>query len=223
MKRIGPAMLVKAGLALLVLGLGVWLALRGTDLAAPVTRCVEFFREAGPFAFFTAMALLPALGFPLAPFTLVAGPVFGPVIGLGNVILCTLLAVTVNVAISYWVAARALRPLVTRAVGWCGYAMPEVRAQTAWMVVMLVRIVPGPPFFVQSYLLGLARVPFGVYMLVSTVVPAAYLTGTILFGDALVRGDRWAMAGAAGLFVVAGGVLHQIRRRLAARSAGKQV
>jgi uncharacterized membrane protein YdjX (TVP38/TMEM64 family) len=214
MKRWRPAAVAKLVLALAVLAVGLGLAARHADLGAQANRGVAFFREAGPLAFFLAMAFLPVLGFPLAPFTLVAGPVFGPVIGLGNVILCTLLAVTVNVAISYWIASRALRPLVSRGVRWLGYTLPEVQPAAAWTVILLVRIVPGPPFFLQSYLLGLARVPFGVYMLVSTVVPAAYLTGTILFGDALARGDRWAMAGAGALFLVAGGVLHQLRRRL---------
>ncbi len=213
MKRPGRATLIRLGLGLAVVVAGVAVLLRHTDLGAQADRCVAVFREAGPLAFFTAMALLPAAGFPLAPFTLVAGPVFGPVIGVGNVILCTLLAVTVNVAISYWIASRALRPLVCRWVTWLGYTMPEVQPHAAWTVILLVRIVPGPPFFLQSYLLGLARVPFGVYMLVSTVVPAAYLTGTILFSEALARGDRWAMAKAALLFFVAGGILHQLRRR----------
>lgn len=214
MKRLRTATVVKLGLVVVVLAVGAWLAMRHVDFAAQAARCVTFFREAGPAAFFMAMALLPVVGFPLSPFTLAAGPVFGPVMGLGNVILCTLLAVTVNVALSYWIAARALRPLVSYWVKRLGYTLPEVQPHAAWPVILLVRIVPGPPFFLQSYLLGLARVPFGIYMLVSTVVPAAYLTATIVLGDALMRGDKWAMAEAGLLFFVAGGVLHQLRRRI---------
>jgi uncharacterized membrane protein YdjX (TVP38/TMEM64 family) len=219
MKPRRTATMVKLVLGVIVLVVGAGLAVRHVDFAAQATRGVMVFREAGPAAFFAAMALLPVVGFPLSPFTLAAGPVFGPVLGLGNVILCTLLAVTVNVALSYWIASRALRPLISAWVKRLGYTLPEVQPHAAWPVILLVRIVPGPPFFLQSYLLGLARVPFGIYMLVSTVVPAAYLTATIVLGDALMRGDKGAMAEAGLLFFVAGAVLHQLRRRI--KPAGK--
>jgi uncharacterized membrane protein YdjX (TVP38/TMEM64 family) len=186
------------------------------DLRAQFQRTVEFFREAGAVPFFIAMALLPAAGFPLGMFTIAAAVVFSPTLGLPTVLACTLLAVAVNVALSYWIAARALRPLVLSIVQRFGYTLPEVQSHTAWTIILLVRVVPGPPFFVQSYLLGLARVPFRPYMLISTLVPAAYLIGTLVFADALARGDGWAMAGAVAVFVVVGAILHQVRRRLTA-------
>ena len=75
MKRRRTATVVKLGLVVVVLAVGAWLAMRDVDFAAQANRCVRFFREAGPTAFFTAMALLPVVGFPLSPFTLAAGPV----------------------------------------------------------------------------------------------------------------------------------------------------
>lgn len=186
------------------------------DLRSHLQRAVEFFRDAGPAPFFVAMALLPAAGFPLSMFTVAVALVFVPTLGLGIVLACTLLAVAVNVALSYWIAARALRPLVARIVRRFGYNLPEIQPHAAWPIILLVRIVPGPPFFVQSYLLGLARVPFGTYLAISTSIPALYLVGTIVLTDALARHDRWTMAAAVALFVVAGGVLHQARRRLSA-------
>ncbi len=95
-------------LAMLAAGLGV-LAWR-FDLGAQITRCIEVLRHAGPGPFFTAMAVLPIFGFPLSPFTFAAGPVFGPAMGAATVVACAILATVVNVALSYWVAARALRP-----------------------------------------------------------------------------------------------------------------
>lgn len=203
---IGGALVLAA--ALLALG-AHW------DVRGYFQRTVEFFREAGAVPFFIAMALLPAAGFPLGMFTIAAAVVFSPTLGLGTVLACTLLAVAVNVALSYWIAARALRPLVASIVRRFGYTLPQVQSHTAWTIILLVRVVPGPPFFVQSYLLGLARVPFRPYMLISTLVPAAYLVGTLVFADAFARGDYWTMAGAVAAFVVIGGILHQIRRRLA--------
>jgi uncharacterized membrane protein YdjX (TVP38/TMEM64 family) len=220
MNRLNRAALAKLALVLLVVAVLAWWGTRGVDFRALIARSVVFFRDAGPLAFFSAMALLPLVGFPSAPFTLAAGPVFAPVMGVGNVILCALAAMIVNVTLSYFIAARALRPLLVRLVNWLGYPVPEINRQTAWTVTLLIRIVPGTPFFLQNYILGLARVPFGIYLLVSVVVPSAYIVALILFGDALMRGDKSAMLWAGLIFLVAGGVLHQVRMRLK-RTPGK--
>lgn len=198
--------------AILAIGLGL-LAWK-VDVGVLVARCIGVLREAGPGAFFTAMAVLPVFGFPLSPFTFAAGPVFGPTMGAGPVVLCAILATVVNVALSYWVAARALRPLMERLMTWLGYELPQMPAGTAWEAALLVRIVPGTPFFLQSYLLGLARVPFGIYMVVSSLVPAAYIVGTILAGDALMRKDPGALAVGGVVFVLAAVGLHRLRRKL---------
>jgi hypothetical protein len=50
-------------------------------------------------------------------------------------------------------------------------------------------------------------------MLVSIIVPSAYATAVITMGDALMRGDRWAMVGAGALFIIVGIVLHVLRKR----------
>jgi uncharacterized membrane protein YdjX (TVP38/TMEM64 family) len=163
------------------------------------------------------MALLPAAGFPLSAFAVAAGPVFGPTMGLGLVVLCAILAITFNVALSYWLAARAMRPVAEWVVRKFGYGIPAVQPRAAWLAIVILRTIPVTPFCLQSILLGLARVPFGAYMLVSIVVPSAYAMAMITLGDALMRGDRWAMAAAGGLFVAVGIVLHVMRKRLQSR------
>ena len=51
-------------------------------------------------------------------------------------------------------------------------------------------------------------------MIVSTLVPACYLSAAIIIGDALQRRDPWAIAAAALLFVIAGVALHILRKRI---------
>ncbi|MEO7413995.1 MAG: VTT domain-containing protein [Opitutaceae bacterium] len=186
------------------------------DLRGGIARTVVVFRDAGAWPFFTAMAVLPALGFPISAFNVVAGPVFGPALGVGTVIACAGLAITANLAGSYWVANRALRPLMERWVKRLGYAVPELPAGSAWEITLVVRIIPGPPLFLQSYLLALARVPFGTYMLISLAVQMTFLTTVILAGDAVARGDWRAMTAAGVLFVLVGAVMHRLRARFAA-------
>jgi uncharacterized membrane protein YdjX (TVP38/TMEM64 family) len=187
-------------------------------ITSTIQQIIVSLRDAGPAPFFLAMALLPALGFPLAAFSVAAGPVFGPTLGVGTVVLCAIAATSANVALSYWIAARALRPLIEHVLRWLGYSLPQIRRRHAWPIVLLVRVVPGPPFFLQSYLLAFAKAPFGTYMAISTLVPACYLTATIILGDALSRRDPWAIGVAVLIFVTGGTVLHFIRTRLARRS-----
>lgn len=206
------------GVVIAILAVLTVLLLPLPRLTSAVHEIIVSLREAGPEPFFLAMALLPAVGFPLAAFSVVAGPVFGPTLGVGTVVLCAIVATSVNVALSYWIATRALRPLIERVLRWLGYEIPEIRPRHAWPIILVVRTVPGPPFFLQSYLLAFARAPFGTYMAISTLVPACYLTATIILGDGLSRRDPWAMGAAALIFVAGGTVLHFIRTRLGQRS-----
>jgi len=177
-------------------------------------------RGAGPLAFFAAMALLPAVGFPLMPFTLIAGPVFGPQLGVGATVLCAVAAVAANVALSYWLAAGVLRLWVLRLAAWLGYRLPDMPAGTAWQLVTVVRLAPGLPFWMQSYLLGVVRAPFAAYLTLSTAIPALYIAMTIAGGDALVRGQgRTALLAFAALGFVAA-LVHLLRKGNAARRSG---
>jgi uncharacterized membrane protein YdjX (TVP38/TMEM64 family) len=186
----------------------------GSELKTGVDEVMELLRGAGPGAFFTAMALLPLVGFPLAPFTFAAGPVFGPQLGVATVIACALGAVTVNVALGYWISARALRPLMQRLMRAVGWTLPQVSASSGWQLTLFVRVIPGTPFFVQSYLLGIARVPFVTYLSISVSVMAALIAGTILAGDAWMRGDRTVLIASGLGCAVVGLGMHLLRKKL---------
>jgi uncharacterized membrane protein YdjX (TVP38/TMEM64 family) len=214
--RVRKRQLLVFGLVMVMIVVGAFAIAGRFDVRGRMEQMVGFVRDAGPVPFFAAMAVLPAVGFPLSAFTFVAGPVFGPVMGVFPVVLCAILAISINVALSYWLASRAMRPVAEWIVRRLGYQLPDVQPKAAWLAIVILRTVPVTPFFLQSVLLGLARVPFGAYMLVSIVVPSAYAVAIITLGDALMRGDRWAMAVAGGLFVVVGVILHVMRKRFGA-------
>src|SRR4051812_21963177 len=75
-------------------------------------RCIDFFREKGPVPYFIAMAVLPIFGFPIGLFTLAAGPVFGPTLGVTQVVGWAVLAEVVNMSVCYWLAARTFHAQV---------------------------------------------------------------------------------------------------------------
>ncbi len=174
---------------------------------------VQFLREAGPWAYFSAMGLLPVIGFPLAPFNLAAGPAFVPSLGLLPVILLACAAIGVNVSLTYLLSKYTLRPLVMRAAAWLGYSIPEIPADKYLAAAFLVRATPGPPFFLQSCLLGIAGVPFLPYMIASLSVAGVYAALVIAGGDALMNGQmRIVLLCCAGLGLFAT-VLRLLRRK----------
>jgi uncharacterized membrane protein YdjX (TVP38/TMEM64 family) len=172
-------------------------------------------RETGPAVFFAAMSVLPAVGFPILPFVLTAGLVFGPQLGVWPTIGMSVAAVAFNVMVSYWLGAGVLRGWVLRLSAWLGYSLPAIPDGSGWQVVTLLRLTPGLPFFMQSYFLGVLRAPFIPYIAVSTLIPAGYITATVLGGDALMRGR-----GKTAMFILASAgfaaaLFHLYRRRRA--------
>ncbi len=204
-------LLLAAGLA--VATALVALVLLKTGLREAVAAAVAGLRDAGPVVFFGAMALLPAAGFPLMAFTLAAGPVFGPVLGPGWVIVWSLAAVVANLLLTYWLAHRALRPLVSRLLVWAGFPLPVAPADDPWQLTLIVRLAPGLPFWAQSYLLGLLRVPLVPYLVVSTAVMAGYIVALVSGGAALIAGNGRLAFAAAGLLVLVLATLQLLRRR----------
>jgi uncharacterized membrane protein YdjX (TVP38/TMEM64 family) len=181
---------------------------RGWDLA------FNTLAGAGPGVFFAAMALLPSAGVPMSPFALSAGPLFGAKLGTPVILLLGIVAITFNLVLTYWLARRWLRPILTRLVARLGYKLPEVESGDATDLIILLRVTPGPPFFVQNYLLGLAEVPFGRYLVISCAVQWSFNVAFILFGDAISQGRGKMAVMAIGLLVALVVGTHLVRRHL---------
>jgi uncharacterized membrane protein YdjX (TVP38/TMEM64 family) len=206
------SLLIKVSLGLgLLAAVAVVLGL-GLDLKGLVLRGLDLIRGAGPVAYFTAMALVPAAGVPLSAFTLTAGPVFGERFGMPAVVALSLAAITFNLLLTYWLALRALRPLLQRLIDRLGYRMPEVESGDATDLMVIMRVTPGVPFFIQNYLCGLAQVPFGRYLLVSCLTMWSYGTAFVVFGEALRNGKGWKIMLAVSVIVALVAVTHLVRR-----------
>ena len=153
------------------------------------TAVVGRMSAAGPVVFFSAMALLPGLGVPNSPFALAAGPVFGEQLGMAVVTLLGMTAITINLTLTYWLARRWLRPVCKRLLERFGYQLPAVESGDVTDLIVLIRVTPVLPFFVQNYMLGLADVPFVRYLLISVGIQGSINLGFIWFGDALNKGQ----------------------------------
>jgi uncharacterized membrane protein YdjX (TVP38/TMEM64 family) len=214
------AVLVAGGLGVVVLA--GWAAtqppetwVRARELAV---LAMEWVRGLGAAWFFAAFAVLPAFGFPVSVFPLSAGPLFGATLGLPAVLGLAGLSMATSMSISYGLARFILRPWVTRMLGYLGYVVPVVPVEKRRMFVVLVRITPGPPYVLQNFLLGLAGVPFGLYLAISWVICTVSVSLLVVFGDALAQGKgRVALLALAGVVLVVLAV-KALRRKVEGRA-----
>jgi uncharacterized membrane protein YdjX (TVP38/TMEM64 family) len=153
------------------------------DHGAIVTRL----RRASPWAFFTAMAVLPAFGAPVTPFFIVAGASFGARTGLVG----SLIAITVNVAGCYWIARSALRRFLEPLLRRFRYRLPDfaAREKGAASFTVAVKLAPGLPTFLKNYLLGIAGVPFLLYLALSILITGTYAVSFVLLGQSVLKHD----------------------------------
>lgn len=180
-----------------------------------IDETVFYVRYAGAPLFFVSMAVLPIVGFPLMPFALTAGPAFAPTLGMPLVIALMICAVAINVSLSYWLGLRLFAPMVPWLCRKFGWKPPALQSPSAFILTVIMRAAPGIPFWIQSYLLAAMRVPFGTYLIVSTLIPAAYLSCMVVFGNALMEGDPRAALGAVGVMFALGTILHFVRKQIA--------
>jgi uncharacterized membrane protein YdjX (TVP38/TMEM64 family) len=173
-------------------------------------------QNAGPLPFFAAMAILPAFGAPLTPFTIVAGATFGRQLGL----IGTWTALAANLALCY-ALAQLLRPWLATLVARFGYDLPRFSPpkQGAVRFTLAVKAAPGLPAFVKNYGLGVAGVPFAAYFIVSMLITGLYATALVLVGESLLshRAGR-ALAVALAALVCAFVLWRRFRRSRAERA-----
>ena len=215
MPREKKKMLIKLAVLGVIIGTAAVFLLSGVDLKALLEQGVEMIRGAGPVVFFTALAVLPAVGCPLSIFTLPAGSVFAPELGMPLVLLLVCASIAVNLTITYWLSRHLFRPWLIKLLTWLGYTLPEVSAKNHRVLVFLVRVTPGPPYVLQSYLLGLAGIPFVTYFIISWIISSSYACAFVLFGDALMHGRGKMALMAIGLFVVLTVGVQLLRRKYA--------
>lgn len=204
--------LYRIALIAIVAGAAALFALRDFHALYWINRGVQAIAQVGPWPFFLTMALVPAVGVPTSIFALTAGRAFSDRMGMPGVVVAGCAAMTVNLAITYWIARSALRPWLIRLLARLGYRMPEVSREDTTDLLVILRLTPGFPFFVQNYLLGLADTPALRYFVFSCLFVWPNNTLFIVFGDALLRGKGSLVIGTVGLLLVVAAATHMLRR-----------
>ena len=134
-----------------------------------------------PLAFFCAHVVMTVLPIPRTAFTLAAGLLFGPALGVA-------IAVTAS-ALSALIAL-----LLVRALGWQLSNLvdhPRVDSLNArlrargWPAVLSLRLIPAVPFSVLNYAAGASSIAVMPYLLATLVGLLPGTSAVVILGDAM--------------------------------------
>jgi len=184
------------------------------DLGEWAHRTTSFVRDQGPIPFFVGLAILPAIGLPVSAFYLAAGAVFPLWVSLTG----TAVALAINISITYWMARKWFRKGIERLLRQTRFGIPAVAASDPVRLILFLRLMPGPPFFLQSYILGVVRVPFPTYFLISLGTQVLIASGFIVLGSAFYSSSFGRALIAIIIVVLAAIIFQWVRRRLSRRN-----
>jgi uncharacterized membrane protein YdjX (TVP38/TMEM64 family) len=168
---------------------------------------------ADPVWLFLAVAFLPLFGCPTSPLLVAIGIRMGTAAGMALVAAAYL----INFSAGYWLARSWFRAPVGRWLERRGQRIPQVPAADETQFILLVRITPGPPLFMQTYILGFAQVNFFRYLVFSLLIQAFYVYAFLSFGQSLNHNAVWHATLAVALLIGLGLMVNLLRRRLSAR------
>jgi len=140
-----------------------------------------------PWALVLALAILPGLGFPISPIIILIGIVLGPIFGLPTTCGIAIIAQTICTTWTYLLAAGPLRLWLTRYI-LRNRELPKLKDGNALRLALIMRITPGIPYVLQNLVLGVSRINFKTYLLVSIPITAIWTIGFILTGGAIFEG-----------------------------------
>ncbi|MFP6887312.1 MAG: VTT domain-containing protein [Opitutales bacterium] len=211
-------LLVVVGLvvaAFAILGLAYWLiiVIGGPDAEHWMEHAwgeVRKFLLANGIWLFAAIAILPGFVLPVSPLLLVAGSWAGEG---GVVVACcySIIAITINLTWTYFLARGPGQPIIESILNKTKYDIPKPSKRDELSWVLVFRLVPGIPFCITNYALGIMRVPPCLYFLVSVPILALHAVGYTLIGAAIfgppeevMNGDwKYAVIGVSILLAIA--------------------
>ena len=134
-----------------------------------------------PLAFLGAHIVITVLPFPRTPFTLSAGLLFGPALG----VVIAVTASAISALIALWLV-RAFGWQLSRLVSHPGVASLDARlSERGWPAVLSLRMIPAVPFSVLNYAAGASAVRVRPYLLATLAGLLPGTTAAVILGDAM--------------------------------------
>lgn len=179
---------VLAGLAALALAGAAILYEQGLTPGmafAKLKEVAEWAAGKNPVFYVLALALLPYAGVPSSFLYLAAGAAYGPAQGT----FLSLCGLALNLPLGYLVGKYWLRAPIARMLEKRGHHLLEVPPGEFTRLIVLMRVIPGPPLVIQNFLLAMAGTPFLLYYLISLPLTLFFAAGILLTSGALLQGN----------------------------------
>ncbi|MFD6159759.1 TVP38/TMEM64 family protein [Nocardia sp. NPDC060256] len=135
-----------------------------------------------PVLFFVVHALVTVAPIPRTVFTVSAGLLFGPVLGIALAVGATTISAALAILLvraldREQVASRLTHPAVR--------AVDDRLQRRGWLAVGSLRLIAAVPFSVINYCCGLSSIRFWPYMIATLIGVLPGTIGTVILGDAL--------------------------------------
>lgn len=176
---------------------------------------VEVVLTARPWLLFVGLVVLPGVLVPTSALLVLAGTVWSdrPV----TACLLCLAATAMNMTWTYWVAARPARGLVEKLLAATTLQIPELPKGDHLRMVLILRLTPGLPLFLQNYLLGFFRVPFRLYLPVSIGCNGLITIGIVLSTAGVANGNLMPVISGVALVALGMVVVQAIKAKMLKR------
>jgi uncharacterized membrane protein YdjX (TVP38/TMEM64 family) len=212
--RGGARLVLGVGL-LITLGAGLgWLLMSEPEaMRAALDRIWLRLQQAPAPIYFGVVSIAILLPLPASIFYIAAGPLYG----VGPSIAWIPPVLIVNTLLVHALSATMVRPLITRVIARRGLVVPTLEGATDQnLAILLVRITPGVPYFLQSWLLGLAGVDRLRFVVITVPIQMVYASGFVVLGRSAFEGEIGVAIAALAVIVVAGIAARIAHRRLRA-------
>lgn len=185
--------------------LAVFFLLPRVDVAG----MVEWLRIGGPWLFYLAFALLTLVGLPSTPFFIIGGAAFPLWQNLAGMTL----GITLQIILAYMISSRLLRHTMRRLLEKRGVHPPSVKPGHEWKVALMIKFAPGVPMFLKNYLMGVAGIPFHVFVGVSLPSTWIYALAVLTMGKSAMEGHSGWFLGGVALLVFAAATWRYVKAR----------
>jgi len=161
---------------------------------------LEKWLQQHPIWLFASLVVLPGFPFPTSALLILAGTVWRdrPLTGL---VIC-LIALSLNMTWTYWFARITGRKGINRWLVPLKMRLPDEGGGQGWRWMLVIRLTPGIPFFIQNFLSGVMKIPFGTYLPISVCCNGVLAGGLIFVGAGLASGSVTTLLGGGGLIAV---------------------
>jgi len=152
-----------------------------------VHRVHDYFQTWPGWAMFLAIVFLPLIGFPVSVLHVIAGMRWGPRWGIALVSFSILL----QLLASYALVTLFRKPFERQ------FASLQARLPTAahGPMTLFTLLLPGVPYFAKNYVLPIAGVPIGTYLLWAFPIHTFRSTIAVIFGHESDQLTPWRIAG----------------------------